>query len=133
MGPQLVPKVIDALLGVRVVQVAAGGDHSLALAASGEVYAWGAHEAGALGGSVRVDRPQDYALVHQVELHLDGTSPIELACGRCHSAFLALAQRSSAQRSAEESKLKPGDIWLCGKAIAPTDHPAATREGVHRQ
>jgi alpha-tubulin suppressor-like RCC1 family protein len=46
------PKPIEALRGVNVVAMAAGDDHTLALADDGSVYAWGnksAAERGALG------------------------------------------------------------------------------------
>jgi len=110
---QLVPKMIDALLGVRVVQVAAGGEHSLALAETGEVYAWGAHGAGALGEINIDDVTQRYAQVHKSALQLAGGA-CEVACGRCHSAC-------AEHRNAE--------VWLCGKCVQPSGHPASQHEG----
>lgn len=120
---QLVPKLVDALLGVRVVHVGAGGDHSMALTANGEVYAWGASSYGALIGGGTEPGEAGYALVHQ--LQLPGVPTVmDLACGRCHSAFLAA-------RPGEGAK-KPGDVWLCGKAAAPSEHVASQHEGQHR-
>ena len=46
---QLLPKKIEALAGQHVVAVAAGWQHSLALAADGAVFTWGRGERGCLG------------------------------------------------------------------------------------
>ena len=46
---QLLPKLIAALQGTRVVQVSAGQMHSLALAEGGEVYSFGRGRHGQLG------------------------------------------------------------------------------------
>ena len=46
---QLVPKVIEALRGVRVVAIAAGGTHSMVLTDEGEVLSFGKGEHGKLG------------------------------------------------------------------------------------
>merc|ERR1719424_992850 len=45
---QLLPKKIEAFAGQRVVAVAAGGFHSLALTADGAVWTWGEGETGCL-------------------------------------------------------------------------------------
>eukprot|EP00966_Prymnesium_polylepis_P248040 5735447-Prymnesium_polylepis.1 len=49
---QLTPRVIEGLLGVRACAVAAGGGHSLVLAASGAVYSFGFGGRGQLGHGV---------------------------------------------------------------------------------
>lgn len=43
------PTVVQRLANVRVNCVAAGGSHSLALTANGEVYVWGDNTFGQLG------------------------------------------------------------------------------------
>lgn len=43
------PKVIEALRGKKVVKVAAGGAHSAAVTADGELYTWGKGRYGRLG------------------------------------------------------------------------------------
>ena len=43
------PRVIESLLGVEVVDVAAGGAHSACITASGELYTWGKGRYGRLG------------------------------------------------------------------------------------
>ena len=46
---QLLPKKVEALAGQRVVAVSAGGHHSIAVSADGDVFTWGAGEGGCLG------------------------------------------------------------------------------------
>lgn len=43
------PRPVAGLAGIRIVQIAAGSAHSLALAADGTLYAWGAGQSGQLG------------------------------------------------------------------------------------
>ncbi|XP_014664090.1 PREDICTED: uncharacterized protein LOC106806607 isoform X2 [Priapulus caudatus] len=43
------PKLVDALDGLKIIAVAAGGWHSLALSDIGDVYTWGWNESGQLG------------------------------------------------------------------------------------
>ena len=42
-------KEIEALTGIRIMQISAGGWHSLALSEFGDIYAWGWNESGQLG------------------------------------------------------------------------------------
>eukprot|EP00966_Prymnesium_polylepis_P114063 2636199-Prymnesium_polylepis.1 len=48
-GNQRTPKVVEALAGVTVRTVAAGGDHSLVLSEDGVVYSFGDGDGGKLG------------------------------------------------------------------------------------
>ena len=41
--------MIEALQGIRIVKVAAGGAHSAAISAEGELYTWGKGRYGRLG------------------------------------------------------------------------------------
>lgn len=50
------PAPLPALAGVRVVQVAAGGLHSLALSSTGQIFAWGCNDNHVLG---RLGSPED--------------------------------------------------------------------------
>lgn len=43
------PEEVEALGGVRIVQIAAGGWHSCALSEAGDLYVWGWNESGQLG------------------------------------------------------------------------------------
>ena len=56
-SPVATPKRIEALRSVRVVAVAAGCHHSVALSASGEVYSWGVGGCGVLGHGDEVLSP----------------------------------------------------------------------------
>lgn len=131
---QMVPKVVDVLLAVHIVQVAAGGEHCLALSAQGEVYGWGAHAAGVFGPKLLPDPTQEYAMVHKLELGIGQIR--ELACGTCHSLFLA--DSSSGGASAEDESRRKGEaeLWVCGIGVPCADHvarqfdgPAAARAG----
>ena len=43
------PKIIEALLGIRIVKIAAGGWHSIAISDEGDVFVWGWNNYGQLG------------------------------------------------------------------------------------
>lgn len=40
------PQQVPALLGIFIVDVAVGSEHTLALSSSGDVYAWGSNSEG---------------------------------------------------------------------------------------
>lgn len=71
------PSPVDGLDGVKVVDVACGRQHSVALSSDGEVYTWGFGKDGALGHGSRdsVGTPK------KVE-GLAGKHVTEVACGR---------------------------------------------------
>ncbi|KAK9791863.1 hypothetical protein WJX73_008713 [Symbiochloris irregularis] len=61
------PRLIKALLGVKVAQVAAGSNHSLAVSESGEVFTWGQGSEGQLGhGQAAFPRNRDEFLPRSV-------------------------------------------------------------------
>ena len=43
------PKRVEALLGVKVVGVAAGNEHMLCITDTGDIYGWGSNTKGCLG------------------------------------------------------------------------------------
>lgn len=55
---QLTPRPVLALHGVRIVQLASGGNHMLALSDAGAVYSWGCGKNGRLGHGSAKDEPQ---------------------------------------------------------------------------
>jgi alpha-tubulin suppressor-like RCC1 family protein len=55
-GNEVVPRLIEALSGVAVKQVAAGGQHSMVLTRDGDVFAWGGGYFGQLGNGNRSDQ-----------------------------------------------------------------------------
>ena len=82
------PRLIERVMGTHIVQISAGGSHSLALSASGRVYAFGDGEDGSLGlpRSVfpslinkRVYEPVEVRQLPRV---------IQVSTGQCHSVAL---------------------------------------------
>lgn len=83
-----VPVAVDgALAGVRVVQVAAGPEHSLALADDGVVYAWGSGTSGQLGHGSAVGS----AVPVRVAGALDGRRVVQVDAGGTVDAATSLA------------------------------------------
>lgn len=74
-----VPVKVDLPPGIKVTAIAAGGYFSLALTATGSVYAWGYNADGELGngGSANSDVP--------VEVKLSGRRVVAIAAGQVHS------------------------------------------------
>ncbi len=80
---QLAPKMIEALRGVRVVAIAAGGYHSMVLTDEGTVLSFGYSWFGQLGHGDEEDQ-----LVPKVIKALRGTRVMAIAAGRYHSTVL---------------------------------------------
>eukprot|EP00884_Botryococcus_braunii_P004691 jgi/Botrbrau1/14222/Bobra.0254s0011.1 len=81
------PATVFGLENVRVADIAAGGWHSAALSANGEVYIWGRGEYGRLGLS---DRSGSSKLRANKVKALEGHSVVQISCGGTHT--LALTQ-----------------------------------------
>jgi alpha-tubulin suppressor-like RCC1 family protein/phosphodiesterase/alkaline phosphatase D-like protein len=80
---RLVPVAVDAsgvLAGRRVVRLAAGGSHSLALCADGALAAWGSNNAGQLGLPANVGNSKVPVLVEFVGA-LSGKSVVSIGAG----------------------------------------------------
>ena len=80
---QLLPKKVEALAGRRVVAVAAGSVHSLALTADGAVWSWG----GGVDGRLGHGDGQRQLLPKKVEA-LAGQRAVALSAGYNHSIAL---------------------------------------------
>lgn len=52
------PQIIEALRGIEIVKVAAGGAHSAAITVDGELYTWGKGRYGRLGHNDSDDYPK---------------------------------------------------------------------------
>ncbi|XP_064422098.1 RCC1 domain-containing protein 1 isoform X2 [Latimeria chalumnae] len=62
------PHIVEALQGVTMVDVAAGGWHSVSIGETGDIYIWGWNESGQLGfPSKRLSAEQERALAWQQE------------------------------------------------------------------
>eukprot|EP01095_Lingulamoeba_sp_RSL-Kostka_P008375 TRINITY_DN2781_c1_g1_i1.p1 TRINITY_DN2781_c1_g1~~TRINITY_DN2781_c1_g1_i1.p1 ORF type:complete len:604 (+),score=224.26 TRINITY_DN2781_c1_g1_i1:84-1895(+) len=83
---QLVPKVIEALLGKDIRAIACGPCHTAALNADGDLYTWGAGSFGRLGHGLERDRfsPMLVNVLHV----LQGMKVVQVACGDFHTAAL---------------------------------------------
>ena len=93
---QLVPKLVVALEGRRIVQVAAGGNHSLFLAKEGHAYSCGYGDDGRLGHG-----DKETQLAPKLVAALETRVIVQVAAGGCHSLFLA----------------KEGHVYSCGHGL----------------
>ncbi|XP_054985114.1 probable E3 ubiquitin-protein ligase HERC1 [Sorex araneus] len=75
------PQQVPVLSGVVVEDVAVGAEHTLALASSGDVYAWGSNSEGQLGLG-HTNHVREPTLVTA----LQGKNIRQISAGRCHSA-----------------------------------------------
>jgi alpha-tubulin suppressor-like RCC1 family protein len=91
------PVGVEGLEGVKIVQVAAGHKHSLALADDGSVYSWGCSKSlatSAFGGSLSSvpvlghGNKESKATPTKIE-GLSGVKVKQISCGGQHSAVLA--------------------------------------------
>ncbi|XP_015792359.1 ultraviolet-B receptor UVR8 [Tetranychus urticae] len=74
-------KEVEALSGLRIMQISAGGWHSLALSEFGDIYAWGWNESGQLGVGGNQDASKS-GLPTLIEIDVNFTS---ISCGSRHS------------------------------------------------
>ncbi|XP_061720910.1 RCC1 domain-containing protein 1 [Cydia pomonella] len=98
------PKEVEALSGINITKISAGGWHSLALSESGDLYAWGWNETGQLGIKETEPADNDHLKVHQSGLNsysqptlvdiFDENGDIYdknvkyISCGNLHSAII---------------------------------------------
>jgi alpha-tubulin suppressor-like RCC1 family protein len=83
-GRRLVPGKVVGLVGERVVKVAAGGFHTLALSEAGNVFAWGYNAHGQVGDGTR----SSTSLPVCVLAGSAGSCCIAIAAGHAHSLAL---------------------------------------------
>ena len=102
--PQFVPKVVDALQGVGVCQLAAGPKHSMVRTEDGRVFTFGRGSFGKLGHGDQQDQ-----LVPKVVDALQGVCVCQIAAGDCHSMVLAEDGRVLTFGDGETGKLGHGD------------------------
>ncbi|XP_028292919.1 alsin-like isoform X2 [Gouania willdenowi] len=87
---------------VRVTELACGREHSLALSANNELWAWGSGcQLGLVTNTFPVWRPQKVQ-------HLAGKNVIQMACGAYHS--LALVRSSSNKEHSAQNATKKKDV-----------------------
>ncbi|GKV00633.1 hypothetical protein SLEP1_g13298 [Rubroshorea leprosula] len=81
----LVPQKIQAFQGIAIKMVAAGAEHSAAVAEDGTLYGWGWGQYGNLGLGDRNDR-----LVPEEVSSLDGEKMVMVACGWRHTISVSV-------------------------------------------
>lgn len=91
------PRLIEALSGIKIIDVAAGGWHSAALSAFGDLYTWGWNSHGQLGlrmfkgkeGDLHNKNPAVYTLPKLIEAFDDDNCEelqiLEVSCGSKHT------------------------------------------------
>ncbi|XP_057294266.1 uncharacterized protein LOC130622774 [Hydractinia symbiolongicarpus] len=80
---ELVPRVVEALLGRDVRQVACGTEHTLAVTGTGEIFGWGSGRGGKLG----MNNIQDRYMPLQIGALLE-KQVVSIACSELHSAVV---------------------------------------------
>eukprot|EP00475_Leptophrys_vorax_P023127 TRINITY_DN3153_c0_g1_i1.p1 TRINITY_DN3153_c0_g1~~TRINITY_DN3153_c0_g1_i1.p1 ORF type:complete len:528 (+),score=150.97 TRINITY_DN3153_c0_g1_i1:104-1687(+) len=89
---KLVPAVVKAFEGIEIVQVAAGGYHSLAVSSSGELFAWGWGKGGRLGVPPSPEIETDSTWVEPLPKSVkfpDGVKIVKAAAGQSSSAAIS--------------------------------------------
>jgi hypothetical protein len=112
----LIPRPILSLHGVRIVQLASGGNHVLALADDGSAYSWGSGKNGRLGHSSSNDEPRPK------RISALGNRTLAVACVRYLSA------RSIRHNNIKEQHQRK--FFLC--VANPTKTICAVRVLAHR-
>uniref|UniRef100_A0A2A4J9K9 Uncharacterized protein n=1 Tax=Heliothis virescens TaxID=7102 RepID=A0A2A4J9K9_HELVI len=88
------PTEVEALAGIKIIKISAGGWHSLALSTFGDVYAWGWNDTGQLG--IKNDKEnsnESYSIPTVIDLFDEQNAEViknakEIACGSRHSVIL---------------------------------------------
>ncbi|KAJ8735078.1 hypothetical protein PYW08_014328 [Mythimna loreyi] len=88
---QEVPTELDALAGIKIIKISAGGWHSLALSEFGDLYAWGWNDTGQLG--IKNVSKESYSIPTLIDLFDEREAIVEkntkdIACGSRHSAIV---------------------------------------------
>lgn len=99
--PRALPVAVKGLDGLVLVDIAAGGWHSMALTADGEVYAWGRGEHGRLG----FGEDKSSKMVPQRVQLLVGKTILQVSCGGTHSVALSDTGRMFSFGRADHGRL----------------------------
>lgn len=81
------PKLIEALQGLEVVDIACGGAHSAAITSSGQVFTWGKGRYGRLGHGDSDDQLVPKLVQALLEFHV-----IDIACGSGDAQTLCVTE-----------------------------------------
>uniref|UniRef100_A0A673UYB8 HECT and RLD domain containing E3 ubiquitin protein ligase family member 6 n=1 Tax=Suricata suricatta TaxID=37032 RepID=A0A673UYB8_SURSU len=86
----LIPRKINTLTGIKIIQVSCGHYHSLALSEDGQVFSWGSNSHGQLGLGKEFPSQASPQRVRS----LDGIPLAQVAAGGAHSFALSLSGTS---------------------------------------
>lgn len=111
--PRALPVAVKGLLGLFMVDIAAGGWHSMALTPNGEVYAWGRGEHGRLG----FGDDKSSKLVPQKIEQLSGETIIQVSCGGTHTVALTIDGRMFSFGRADHGRLGYDNAVTTGDAV----------------
>jgi alpha-tubulin suppressor-like RCC1 family protein len=115
-GNEVVPRLIKALRGVAVMQVAAGGYHSMMLTRDGDVFTWGFGHYGQLGHG-NMDS-------QNVPKQVEGlTNVTDIAAGSSHSLAVVEAGAVYTWGRNDEGQLGLGDHGVGTHRNVPTEVP----------
>ncbi|XP_054857967.1 serine/threonine-protein kinase Nek8 isoform X2 [Eublepharis macularius] len=122
------PKIVEALLGYEITQIACGASHVLAVSNEGEVFAWGRGENGRLGLGTQESHnsPQQVSIPTEHEAQkvfcgIDSSMILTaknqiLACGSNRYNKLALDRISSQKESLVEDQVEEVHVFSCAQS-----------------
>lgn len=129
------PKIVEALLGYEMVQVACGASHVLAVSNEREVFAWGRGDNGRLGlGTLEChNSPQQVAVPPEHEAQrvicgIDSSMVLTvnnqiLACGSNRCNKLGLDRISSAEEPSPEDQVEEATVFTCAQSAPLNQEP----------
>ncbi|OWK59905.1 Serine/threonine-protein kinase Nek8 [Lonchura striata] len=129
------PKIVEALLGYEMVQVACGASHVLAVSNEREVFAWGRGDNGRLGlGTVECHNcPQQVTVPPEHEAQrvicgIDSSMVLTvknqiLACGSNRCNKLGLDRISSAEEPPPEDQVEEATVFVCAQSAPLNQEP----------
>ncbi|XP_057584376.1 probable E3 ubiquitin-protein ligase HERC6 [Hippopotamus amphibius kiboko] len=110
-----IPKKIEALTGIKIIQVSCGQYHSLALSEDGQVFSWGKNSHGQLGLGKKFPSQASPQRVRSLE----GVPLAQVAAGGAHSFALSLCGTSFGWGSNSAGQLALGGDDVPGQSYKP--------------
>lgn len=100
LGNVETPQTVETLLQDNIVQIAAGGSHSLVLSDTGKIYAWGKNDSGQLG-------------IKDTMIDMNSLEPYPLALPS--NAFLLPSISTSVSTNSESLEVPDEPIWISAR------------------
>lgn len=126
------PTLLEALSGIRIIEIAAGGWHSCAISEFGDLYVWGWNKQGQLSIPVKLKR-SIYLLPELIDVVAqDSPDPEEIEqinCGTAHSIILTKSGRLFGTGNCSFGQLSEisstsGFVDQFQSITSPSTHPA---------